>query len=117
MGHWPEAETRSFELFILTAPILNAVTNEYYRKYAIDTAQRENLTIIKKLTAETGNWYVKFCDNGAVFHVNQKRCYQKTVRKSYCNTKAQEINFYQEFAQTRLQWQKENLKHSKPSFK
>lgn len=55
MGHWPEAETRSFELFILTAPILNAVTNEYYRKYAIDTAQRENLTIIKKLTAETGN--------------------------------------------------------------
>ena len=59
-----------------------------------DTAQRENLIIIKKLTAETDNWYVKFCDNGAVF---QNRFYQKTVRKSYCNTKAQGINFYQDY--------------------
>lgn len=93
MGHWPEAETRSFELFILTAPILNAVSNEYYRKYAIDTAQRENLTIIKKLTAETGNWYVKFCDNGAVFHVTSKAVLPKDCAKELLQHESTGNNF------------------------
>ena len=77
-----------------------------------DTAQRENLIIIKKLTAETGNWYVKFCDNGAVFHVTSKAVLPEDCEKELLQHKSTGNKFL-----PRLQWQKENLKHSKPSFK
>ena len=86
--------------FCLTAPILNATSNKYCKRY--DTWQcskrksHYQLTgshlnrlfeNVNKLIAEMHNYDVAFCNNDAVSHVCQKRCYQKIVQKSYCNTK------------------------------
>ena len=85
----------------LTAPILNAVSDEYYRKYDIGYCSKikpcYQLTVshlnkicenVKKLKAKMGNFDVTFCGNNGAFHITSKRCYQKIVQKSYCNTKA-----------------------------
>ena len=106
----------ALNLFCLTAPILNAVSHEYCRKYEIRRCSEriyhyqltgshlnrlcENL---KKLAADMGNCDVTFCDNGTVFHVASKTVLTEHYPKNLLQHENLGNKFYQDFVRTRLQ--------------